>query len=152
MAPIVFLLDIAALDYNLLCRKFNSLLFLFRYHDMPDVIDFLVLRQFYDEARQRNWQSCKSVLTEFYIPWEMNLSFYCSKYFGCGAAYYGGCKHVNSGKKYKTAKYILLRAWYGMWHFGSMISYSWNIGQSRPSISFQTCPHCITSIFNVTLV
>ncbi|XP_031220381.1 bromodomain and WD repeat-containing protein 1 isoform X3 [Mastomys coucha] len=29
-----------------------------RYHDMPDVIDFLVLRQFYDEARQRNWQPC----------------------------------------------------------------------------------------------
>ncbi|XP_045441203.1 bromodomain and WD repeat-containing protein 1 isoform X7 [Pipistrellus kuhlii] len=32
--------------------------FSIRYHDMPDVIDFLVLRQFYDEARQRNWQSC----------------------------------------------------------------------------------------------
>uniref|UniRef100_A0A7N9D8A2 Bromodomain and WD repeat-containing protein 1 n=1 Tax=Macaca fascicularis TaxID=9541 RepID=A0A7N9D8A2_MACFA len=31
--------------------------FSIRYHDMPDVIDFLVLRQFYDEARQRNWQS-----------------------------------------------------------------------------------------------
>lgn len=34
---------------------------------MPDVIDFLVLRQFYDEARQRNWQPCKSVLIELYI-------------------------------------------------------------------------------------
>ncbi|XP_051006254.1 bromodomain and WD repeat-containing protein 1 [Acomys russatus] len=34
--------------------------FSIRYHDMPDVIDFLVLRQFYDEARQRNWQPCKS--------------------------------------------------------------------------------------------
>ncbi|KAM9694760.1 bromodomain and WD repeat-containing protein 1 isoform 4-T4 [Trichechus inunguis] len=32
--------------------------FSIRYHDMPDVIDFLVLRQFYDEARQRNWQCC----------------------------------------------------------------------------------------------
>ncbi|XP_007943742.2 bromodomain and WD repeat-containing protein 1 [Orycteropus afer afer] len=32
--------------------------FSIRYHDMPDVIDFLVLRQFYDEARQRNWKSC----------------------------------------------------------------------------------------------
>lgn len=31
--------------------------FSIRYHDMPDVIDFLVLRQFYEEARQRNWQS-----------------------------------------------------------------------------------------------
>lgn len=27
-----------------------------RYHDMPDVIDFLVLRQSYDEALRRNWQ------------------------------------------------------------------------------------------------
>ncbi|KAG9348519.1 hypothetical protein JZ751_002255 [Albula glossodonta] len=27
-----------------------------KYHDMPDVIDFLVLRQSYDEARQRVWQ------------------------------------------------------------------------------------------------
>jgi hypothetical protein len=32
---------------------------------MPDVIDFLVLRQFYDEARQRNWQSCKFILLSF---------------------------------------------------------------------------------------
>ncbi|XP_042312358.1 bromodomain and WD repeat-containing protein 1 isoform X1 [Sceloporus undulatus] len=30
--------------------------FSLKYHDMPDVIDFLVLRQFYDEARQRNWK------------------------------------------------------------------------------------------------
>ncbi|XP_048348579.1 bromodomain and WD repeat-containing protein 1 isoform X2 [Sphaerodactylus townsendi] len=30
--------------------------FSLKYHDMPDVIDFLVLRQFFDEARQRNWQ------------------------------------------------------------------------------------------------
>ncbi|XP_054829119.1 bromodomain and WD repeat-containing protein 1 isoform X2 [Eublepharis macularius] len=30
--------------------------FSLKYHDMPDVIDFLVLRQFYSEARQRNWQ------------------------------------------------------------------------------------------------
>lgn len=29
---------------------------LFRYHDMPDVIDFLVLQQFYNEAKERNWQ------------------------------------------------------------------------------------------------
>uniref|UniRef100_A0A670JXD1 Bromodomain and WD repeat domain containing 3 n=1 Tax=Podarcis muralis TaxID=64176 RepID=A0A670JXD1_PODMU len=27
-----------------------------RYHDMPDVIDFLVLHQFYNEAKERNWQ------------------------------------------------------------------------------------------------
>lgn len=30
---------------------------------MPDVIDFLILRQFYDEARQRNWQACKCLLS-----------------------------------------------------------------------------------------
>lgn len=29
---------------------------LFRYHDMPDVIDFLVLQQIYNEAKARNWQ------------------------------------------------------------------------------------------------
>ncbi|XP_036928040.1 bromodomain and WD repeat-containing protein 3 isoform X1 [Acanthopagrus latus] len=27
-----------------------------KYHDMPDVIDFLILRQSYDEALRRNWQ------------------------------------------------------------------------------------------------
>lgn len=27
-----------------------------RYHDMPDVIDFLVLQQFYNEAKEHNWQ------------------------------------------------------------------------------------------------
>lgn len=31
-----------------------------RYHDMPDVIDFLVLQQFYNEAREHNWQPGKS--------------------------------------------------------------------------------------------
>lgn len=30
-----------------------------RYHDMPDVIDFLVLRQCYDDARNRVWQPSK---------------------------------------------------------------------------------------------
>ncbi|XP_060688587.1 bromodomain and WD repeat-containing protein 3 isoform X1 [Hemiscyllium ocellatum] len=29
--------------------------FSLKYHDMPDVIDFLVLRQFYEEAKKRNW-------------------------------------------------------------------------------------------------
>ncbi|XP_055975288.1 bromodomain and WD repeat-containing protein 1 [Sorex fumeus] len=36
--------------------KLGDKSFSIRYHDMPDVIDFLVLRQFYDEARQRNWK------------------------------------------------------------------------------------------------
>ncbi|XP_051877104.1 bromodomain and WD repeat-containing protein 3 isoform X2 [Pristis pectinata] len=30
--------------------------FSIKYHDMPDVIDFLVLRQLYDEAKKRNWK------------------------------------------------------------------------------------------------
>ncbi|CAI5793759.1 and WD repeat-containing 3 isoform X1 [Podarcis lilfordi] len=30
--------------------------FSIKYHDMPDVIDFLVLHQFYNEAKERNWQ------------------------------------------------------------------------------------------------
>lgn len=34
----------------------------FRYHDMPDVIDFLVLQQFYNEAKERNWQPGEFVL------------------------------------------------------------------------------------------
>lgn len=28
---------------------------------MPDVIDFLVLQQFYNEAMERNWQPGKSI-------------------------------------------------------------------------------------------
>ncbi|XP_077360353.1 bromodomain and WD repeat-containing protein 3 isoform X2 [Festucalex cinctus] len=30
--------------------------FSLKYHDMPDVIDFLVLQQFYNEAKDHNWQ------------------------------------------------------------------------------------------------
>lgn len=30
--------------------------FVIRYHDMPDVIDFLVLRQTYDQAMRCNWK------------------------------------------------------------------------------------------------
>lgn len=39
--------------------SFSSFLCPCRYHDMPDVIDFLVLRQCYDEALRRNWQPSK---------------------------------------------------------------------------------------------
>lgn len=59
---------------------------------MPDVIDFLVLRQFYDEARQRDWQSCESVLISF-ISSGTNLCL--TGWASCGAAYYcgaGKCK------------------------------------------------------------
>ncbi|XP_077397940.1 bromodomain and WD repeat-containing protein 3 isoform X2 [Festucalex cinctus] len=36
--------------------KITDKSFSVKYHDMPDVIDFLVLRQSYDEALRRNWQ------------------------------------------------------------------------------------------------
>ncbi|XP_072316915.1 bromodomain and WD repeat-containing protein 3 [Eucyclogobius newberryi] len=36
--------------------KITDKSFSIKYHDMPDVIDFLVLRQSYDEALRRNWQ------------------------------------------------------------------------------------------------
>ncbi|CAJ1065766.1 bromodomain and WD repeat-containing protein 3 isoform X4 [Xyrichtys novacula] len=37
-------------------RQITDKSFSIKYHDMPDVIDFLVLRQSYDEALRRNWQ------------------------------------------------------------------------------------------------
>uniref|UniRef100_A0A673GNY0 Bromodomain and WD repeat-containing protein 3-like n=1 Tax=Sinocyclocheilus rhinocerous TaxID=307959 RepID=A0A673GNY0_9TELE len=37
--------------------KITDRSFSIKYHDMPDVIDFLVLRQSYDEARNRAWRS-----------------------------------------------------------------------------------------------
>ncbi|KAI4815866.1 hypothetical protein KUCAC02_005993 [Chaenocephalus aceratus] len=36
--------------------KISDKSFSVKYHDMPDVIDFLVVRQTYDEALRRNWQ------------------------------------------------------------------------------------------------
>uniref|UniRef100_A0A671USL8 Bromodomain and WD repeat domain containing 1 n=1 Tax=Sparus aurata TaxID=8175 RepID=A0A671USL8_SPAAU len=36
--------------------KITDKSFSVKYHDMPDVIDFLILRQSYDEALRRNWQ------------------------------------------------------------------------------------------------
>lgn len=48
------------MNMSLLMIAFSVLLF--RYHDMPDVIDFLVLQQFYNEAKERNWQPGMFVL------------------------------------------------------------------------------------------
>uniref|UniRef100_A0A3B4XQH8 Bromodomain and WD repeat domain containing 3 n=1 Tax=Seriola lalandi dorsalis TaxID=1841481 RepID=A0A3B4XQH8_SERLL len=36
--------------------KMTNESFSLKYHDMPDVIDFLVLQQFYNEAKEHNWQ------------------------------------------------------------------------------------------------
>lgn len=43
-----------------------------RYHDMPDVIDFLVLQQFYNEAKERNWQPGLFVPIWFFISFSSN--------------------------------------------------------------------------------
>ncbi|KAM4795606.1 bromodomain and WD repeat-containing protein 1 [Rhinophrynus dorsalis] len=52
--PTLCCLKLALIDH--VSRKLTDQAFSLKYHDMPDVIDFLVLRQFYDHARQRNWQ------------------------------------------------------------------------------------------------
>uniref|UniRef100_A0A8D2PF56 Bromodomain and WD repeat-containing protein 1 n=1 Tax=Zosterops lateralis melanops TaxID=1220523 RepID=A0A8D2PF56_ZOSLA len=53
--PTLCCLKLAFIDHA--TGKHTDKSFSIRYHDMPDVIDFLILRQFYDEARQRNWQA-----------------------------------------------------------------------------------------------
>lgn len=49
--------------YITVIKSVPWLYFIFRqrYHDMPDVIDFLVLQQFYNEAKEHNWQPGKSL-------------------------------------------------------------------------------------------
>ncbi|KFU91732.1 Bromodomain and WD repeat-containing protein 1, partial [Chaetura pelagica] len=53
--PTLCCLKLAFIDHA--TGKHTDKSFSIRYHDMPDVIDFLILRQFYEEARQRNWQA-----------------------------------------------------------------------------------------------
>lgn len=53
--PTLCCLKVSLLDH--VTGKLLDTSFSLKYHDMPDVIDFLVLRQIYDEARQRNWQA-----------------------------------------------------------------------------------------------
>uniref|UniRef100_A0A8C3L3V1 Bromodomain and WD repeat domain containing 1 n=1 Tax=Chrysolophus pictus TaxID=9089 RepID=A0A8C3L3V1_CHRPC len=53
--PTLCCLKLAFIDHA--TGKHTDKSFSIKYHDMPDVIDFLILRQFYDEARQRNWQA-----------------------------------------------------------------------------------------------
>ncbi|XP_073808252.1 bromodomain and WD repeat-containing protein 3 isoform X3 [Danio rerio] len=52
--PTLCCLKLAILD--LTSGKMTNESFSLKYHDMPDVIDFLVLQQFYNEAKERNWQ------------------------------------------------------------------------------------------------
>uniref|UniRef100_A0A8C9V2Q1 Bromodomain and WD repeat domain containing 3 n=1 Tax=Scleropages formosus TaxID=113540 RepID=A0A8C9V2Q1_SCLFO len=52
--PTLCCLKLAFLDP--ITGKMTGESFSLKYHDMPDVIDFLVLQQFYCEAKERNWQ------------------------------------------------------------------------------------------------
>ncbi|CAH2314773.1 bromodomain and WD repeat-containing 3 isoform X2 [Pelobates cultripes] len=52
--PTLCCLKLALLDPT--SGKMSGESFSVKYHDMPDVIDFLVLYQFYKEAKERNWQ------------------------------------------------------------------------------------------------
>ncbi|MGH0169074.1 UNVERIFIED_CONTAM: hypothetical protein FKN15_072328 [Acipenser sinensis] len=52
--PTLCCLKLAFLDP--VSGKMTGESFSLKYHDMPDVIDFLVLQQFYNEAKEQNWQ------------------------------------------------------------------------------------------------
>ncbi|KAM9318229.1 bromodomain and WD repeat-containing protein 3 [Pholidichthys leucotaenia] len=52
--PTLCCLKLTLIDHG--TGKITDKSFSVKYHDMPDVIDFLVLRQNYDEALRRNWQ------------------------------------------------------------------------------------------------
>ncbi|XP_068173110.1 bromodomain and WD repeat-containing protein 3 [Antennarius striatus] len=52
--PTLCCLKLTLIDHG--TGKITDKSFYVKYHDMPDVIDFLVLRQSYDEALRRNWQ------------------------------------------------------------------------------------------------
>uniref|UniRef100_A0AAQ4QZW7 Bromodomain and WD repeat domain containing 1 n=1 Tax=Gasterosteus aculeatus aculeatus TaxID=481459 RepID=A0AAQ4QZW7_GASAC len=52
--PTLCCLKLTLIDHG--TGKISEKSFSVKYHDMPDVIDFLVLRQSYDEALRRNWQ------------------------------------------------------------------------------------------------
>ncbi|XP_029700101.1 bromodomain and WD repeat-containing protein 3 isoform X2 [Takifugu rubripes] len=52
--PTLCCLKLTLIDHG--TSKITDKSFYVKYHDMPDVIDFLVLRQSYDEALRRNWQ------------------------------------------------------------------------------------------------
>ncbi|XP_061637817.1 bromodomain and WD repeat-containing protein 3 isoform X1 [Phyllopteryx taeniolatus] len=52
--PTLCCLKLTLIDHG--TGKITDKSFSVKYHDMPDVIDFLVLRQSYDEALRRNWQ------------------------------------------------------------------------------------------------
>ncbi|TNN69768.1 Bromodomain and WD repeat-containing protein 1 [Liparis tanakae] len=69
--PTLCCLKLTLIDHG--TGKISDKSFSVKYHDMPDVIDFLVLRQSYDEALRRNWQPSKwdNGETEKLSPWDV---------------------------------------------------------------------------------
>ncbi|KAG7250734.1 hypothetical protein CRUP_005679, partial [Coryphaenoides rupestris] len=57
--PTLCCLKLTLIDHG--TGKISDKSFSVKYHDMPDVIDFLVLRQNYDEAMRRNWQASECI-------------------------------------------------------------------------------------------
>uniref|UniRef100_A0A8C5M0Z6 Bromodomain and WD repeat domain containing 1 n=1 Tax=Leptobrachium leishanense TaxID=445787 RepID=A0A8C5M0Z6_9ANUR len=53
--PVLCCLKLALIDH--VSGKLTDRSFCLKYHDMPDVIDFLVLRQFYDRSCKTNWKA-----------------------------------------------------------------------------------------------
>ncbi|OCT93763.1 bromodomain and WD repeat-containing protein 1 isoform X2 [Xenopus laevis] len=53
--PTLCCLKLALIDH--VTGKFTNQSFSLKYHDMPDVIDFLVLKQFYDQSCQTDWHA-----------------------------------------------------------------------------------------------
>ncbi|KPP76894.1 bromodomain and WD repeat-containing protein 3-like [Scleropages formosus] len=70
--PTLCCLKLAFLDPN--SGKMTGESFSLKYHDMPDVIDFLVLQQFYNEAKERNWQSGELTFPQAAHSWDSVLS------------------------------------------------------------------------------
>ncbi|KAM4701838.1 bromodomain and WD repeat-containing protein 1 [Discoglossus pictus] len=53
--PTLCCLKLTLIDH--VSGKLTDQSFSLKYHDMPDVIDFLILRQSFDHAREKNWQT-----------------------------------------------------------------------------------------------
>ncbi|KAI4892671.1 hypothetical protein NFI96_022685, partial [Prochilodus magdalenae] len=118
--PTLCCLKLAFLDP--LSGKMTGESFSLKYHDMPDVIDFLVLQQFYNEAKERNWQPGKRAagcegdeLWSFYTSW-----FVCSRHGNVSRVHerrlYGGvcvCVCVSVWLRFRS---IIDDAWW----FGSV--------------------------------
>lgn len=85
-----------------------------RYHDMPDVIDFLVLHQFYNEAKERNWQIGKRWFAGECLPVQLSvplLEGLCRKEIGaiCLFCFFFFLKVLFSARKLRLISASLLQ-------------------------------------------